>query len=78
MQVREVMTRGVECARPGDTIAAAAQRMKDLDVGALPVCGDNDRLVGMVSLGDLAVKGGDERLSGETLEVVSEPAGSSR
>ena len=43
MQVKEVMTRGVECARPDDTIAAAAQRMKDLDVGALPVCGDGDR-----------------------------------
>jgi hypothetical protein len=32
------------------------------------------RLVGIVSLGDLAVKGGDDRLSGEALEQVSEPA----
>jgi len=32
------------------------------------------RLVGIVSLGDLAVKGGDEGLSGEALEAVSEPA----
>src|SRR5260370_5010767 len=56
MQVNEVMTRGVECARPNDNIAAAAQMMKALDVGALPVCGDNDRLVGMVTDRDITVR----------------------
>lgn len=140
MQVKDVMTRGVECARPTDSIARAAERMKELNVGSLPVCGDNDKLVGMitdrdittrataegcdpsstcvsdtmtpkvipvfedqdvqeaarlmeehqvrrlvvlnadkrlvgiVSLGDLAVRAGDEQLSGEALEQVSEPA----
>ena len=56
MRVNEVMTRGVECARPDDSIAAAAQKMKNLDVGALPVCGDNDRLVGMVTDRDITVR----------------------
>jgi len=56
MQVKEVMTRGVECARPKDRIATAAQKMKDLDVGALPVCGDNDRLVGMITDRDITVR----------------------
>ena len=56
MQVKEVMTEGVECARPDDTVAVAAQRMKDLDVGALPVCGDQDRLVGMVTDRDITVR----------------------
>jgi len=140
MNVKEVMTRGAECIRPTDSIAHAAERMRELDVGALPVCGDDDRLkgmitdrditvratagccnpggtdvggvmtpgivyvfedqdvgdaarlmeenqirrlavlnrdkrlVGIVSLGDLAVKSGDEGLSGEALEQVSEPA----
>ena len=140
MQVKEVMTRGVECTRPDASLQEAARKMRDLDVGPLPVCGDNDRLVGMltdrditiravaegqdpktarvqdvmtpditycfedqdlteasrlmeqnqirrlvvlnrdkrlvgiVSLGDLAVKTGNERLSGEALEQVSEPA----
>ena len=140
MRVSEVMTRGVECVRPGDSIRTAAHRMRDLDVGPMPVCGDNDRLAGMltdrdiairavaegkdpnstkvqdvmtpgihycfedddveeaaarmkehqirrlvvlnrdkrlvgiVSLGDLAVDTGDEHLVGETLEKVSEPA----
>ena len=56
MRVKEVMTRGAECARPDDSIAAAAQRMKDLDVGALPVCGDGDRLVGMLTDRDITVR----------------------
>ncbi len=138
MNVSEVMTRNVECTRPDATLQEAAERMKKLDVGPLPVC-DHDRLVGMltdrditvrataegwdpsaasvrdvmtpdvfwcyedqdigdaaqlmkdqqirrlavlnrerrlvgiVSLGDLAVETGDERLAGATLEAVSEP-----
>jgi CBS domain-containing protein len=137
MKVRDVMTKGAECATPSMTLQDAARKMKNLDVGPLPVC-DNDRLVGMltdrditvrataegcdpkttrvkdvltpdvtycyedqdaqeaarlmqeaqirrlvvlnrdkrlvgiVSLGDLAVETGDERLAGKTLEKVSE------
>ena len=56
MQVKEVMTHGVECIRPDDSIAAAAQKMKDLDVGALPICGENDRLVGMITDRDITVR----------------------
>jgi len=140
MQVKDVMTRGAECTKPDATLQEAARKMKDLDVGPLPVCGDNDRLVGMitdrditiravaegqdprtvrvreamtpnvvycyededaaaaarlmqenqlrrlvvlnrdkrmvgiVSLGDLAVETGDQRMAGESLQAVSEPA----
>jgi len=143
VKVSEVMTRGPECTRPDATLDEVAQRMKDLDVGPLPVC-DNDRLVGMVtdrditvratsegkdprtihvrdimtpevvwcwddddvkeasrkmkerqirrlvvlnhdkrlvgmvSLGDLAVQTGDEKLAGSTVREVSEPAGNSQ
>jgi CBS domain-containing protein len=139
MQVREVMTRGAECIQPEATLQDAARRMRELNVGALPIC-DNDRLAGMVtdrditirataegrdprtatvrevmtaetiycfedqdvrevaqlmeqkqirrlpilsrdkrmvgivSLGDLAVKAHDQKLSGSTLEHVSEPS----
>jgi CBS domain-containing protein len=139
MKVKDLMTRSVECTRPDASLREAAEKMKALDVGPLPVC-ENDRLVGMltdrditvrataegvppglgqvrdvmtqeviycfddqdvneaarlmeqnqvrrlvvlnrdkrlvgiVSLGDLAVKAGDERLSSEALEQVSEPA----
>src|SRR5437870_1657063 len=139
MRISEAMTRGVECARPTDSIARTAEKMREWNVGSLPVCGDNDKLVGMitdrditvrataagsdpsgtrvsdvmtpgvvycfedqdvqeaarlmeenqirrlvvlsrdkrlvgiVSLGDLAVETGDEHLTGKTLEKVSEP-----
>jgi CBS domain-containing protein len=139
MKVKDVMTRVAECVRPTDSLQVAAQKMKDLDVGPLPVCeGDrlvgmitdrditvrataeavppglgrvrdvmtpdvvscfedqdveeaarlmrerqvrrlvvlnrDNRLVGIISLGDLAVETGDEKLAGETLEQVSGPA----
>ena len=143
MQVHEVMTRDAECTHPNATIHEAAERMKALDVGSLPVC-ESDRLVGMltdrditvrataegvppglgqvrdvmtreviscfedqdvreavrlmeqkqvrrlvvlnrdkrlvgiVSLGDLAVKAGDEVINSEALEQVSEPAAPNR
>ena len=139
MQLEDIMTRNPECVTPEDSLRDAACKMRDLDVGPLPVC-DNDRLAGMitdrdivvtavaegkdprstkvreamsagvfycfedqlvgeaahlmeeqqvrrlvvlnrdkrlvgiVSLGDLAVETGDEQLTGNTLEAVSEPA----
>jgi CBS domain-containing protein len=139
MQLKEIMTPNVEVIHPDATVQEAAQKMKGLDVGPLPVC-DGERLVGMltdrditirataegrdpkttkaqdvmtceviyafedqgvteaarlmeehqirrllvlnrdkqlvgiVSLGDLAVHTGDERLAGEVVERVSEPA----
>lgn len=55
MKVSECMTRDVRIASPGETIRQAAQRMAQLDAGALPV-GDNDRLVGMITDRDIAVR----------------------
>jgi CBS domain-containing protein len=53
---RDVMTEGAECVSENDTVATAAQRMAALDVGALPICGDDDRLTGMVTDRDIVVK----------------------
>jgi CBS domain-containing protein len=144
MLVKEIMTRDVECIRPDTVLDEAARKMRDLDVGSLPVCGDDDRLagvvtdrditvravaagkdprttrvreimtpgviycfedqdvtdaahlmeekqirrlavlsrkrrlVGIVSLGNLAIDTHDERLAGEALEAVSEPVGAGR
>jgi CBS domain-containing protein len=140
MRVSEVMTRSVTCIHPDASLQEAAAKMKSLDIGPLPICDGNRRLVGMltdrditvrstaegedptairvrdimtpevfycfddqlvgeaaqlmeekqvrrlvvlnrdgelvgiVSLGDLAVVTGDEQLSGNTLQAVSEPA----
>jgi len=69
MQIRDVMTRGAECVRPASTLQEAAQKMKQLDVGPLPVCGDNDRLVGMVTDRDIAVRGVAEACDPRTTTV---------
>ena len=55
MQVKDVMTHGAECTRPTATLDTVAERMKDLNVGALPVC-DDGRLVGMITDRDIAVR----------------------
>lgn len=55
MRVSEAMTRDVRVASPDQTIREAAQVMLDLDAGALPV-GEGDRLVGMITDRDIAVR----------------------
>ena len=51
--------------------------MKEHRVRRLPIVDERKHLVGIVSLGDLAVDTSDDKLSGETLERISEPARSS-
>ncbi len=53
---REVMTGGAECIGENDTILDAAKRLAELDVGAMPICGEDDRLKGMLSDRDIVVK----------------------
>jgi CBS domain-containing protein len=55
MKVSEAMTRDVRVANPAETIRQAAQTMAQLDAGVLPV-GENDRLVGMITDRDIAVR----------------------
>jgi CBS domain-containing protein len=56
MLINEVMTRTVRLTSPNDTIQQAAQLMAEADAGALPVS-ENDRLVGMVTDRDIAIRG---------------------
>jgi len=56
VQIKEIMTPDVEVASPDDTLHTAARMMADLDVGVLPV-GKDDRLVGMITDRDIAVRG---------------------
>jgi CBS domain-containing protein len=53
---REIMTDDAECARTDETLADAARKMRDLDVGALPICGEDDRLKGVVTDRDIVVR----------------------
>jgi CBS domain-containing protein len=53
---REVMTGGAECIGEKDTIMDAAKRLAELDVGAMPICGEDERLKGMLTDRDIVVK----------------------
>ncbi|HZU90974.1 MAG TPA: CBS domain-containing protein [Stellaceae bacterium] len=56
MQIRDVMTRDAQLINPDDTIQRAARLMAEGDCGVLPVA-DGDRLVGMLTDRDLAIRG---------------------
>ena len=60
---RDIMTQNAECVQESQTLVDAARKMRDLDVGALPVCGDDDRLKGIVTDRDIVIRcvaeGGD-------------------
>lgn len=53
---RDIMTGGVECVGENETIRDAAKKMEQLGVGALPICGDDDRLKGMITDRDITIK----------------------
>src|SRR5688500_13816989 len=74
MRVNEAMTRGVEVVDPNTAVRDAARRMRDDNVGSLPV-GENDRLIGMVTDRDIVVRSvAENRPPGNTAvrEVMSE------
>ena len=56
MLVREIMTRNVQLLAPHDSIQDAARRMRDDNIGSLPVA-EGDRLVGYVTDRDIVVRG---------------------
>jgi len=56
MKVKEVMTREVEFIQPNDSLQTAAQKMRDRDVGFLPVY-EGDELVGVVTDRDIVIRG---------------------
>jgi CBS domain-containing protein len=53
---REIMTGGVECVGEDESVLDAAKKMESLGVGALPICGDDERLKGMLTDRDIVVK----------------------
>ncbi len=56
MLCQDIMRRPVECARREDTVQAVARRMRDQNIGFLPICDDRHRAIGVVTDRDLAVR----------------------
>lgn len=55
MKISEILTPNPQCISPETTLASAAQKMKSLDVGMLPIC-EKDRLVGTVTDRDIIIR----------------------
>ena len=53
---REIMSGDAECIGENETVAEAARKMARLDIGSLPICGEDDRLKGMLTDRDIVVK----------------------
>lgn len=74
MKLHDIMTPNPDVIDPNASIREAAKRMRDENVGALPV-GENDRLIGMVTDRDIAVRAvADDRMPSQTAvrDVMSE------
>jgi CBS domain-containing protein len=71
--VRNVMSRGVIFGYEDDDAQSAAATMEEKQVRRLLVLDHGDKCVGVVSIGDLALRGSDQALSGEVLQRVSQP-----
>jgi CBS domain-containing protein len=54
--VGETMTEDCKCISEHDSVRKAAQRMAELQAGAMPICGEDERLKGMITDRDIAVK----------------------
>ena len=70
--IGKIASDDVVCAQPEMSTAAGAELMSEHQVRRLPVVDQDERLVGIVSLGDLAVKEGRDARTGDTLENISE------
>jgi CBS domain-containing protein len=71
--VADVMTRNVLTCSVDENVEDVAQQMRDLQVRRLLVVDERERLLGIVSLGDLAMEMEDQALAGRVLEGISEP-----
>lgn len=75
MKLREIMTREVEFVEPNDTLQTAAQKMRDRDIGFLPVY-EGDELIGILTDRDLVVRAVAAGMNANTIvgrELVTSP-----
>jgi CBS domain-containing protein len=72
-KVRDAMSTDIAWCYEDDDVATAARQMSDKQIRRLVVLSRDKRLVGVVSLGDLAIHTGETPVPGATLQAVSQP-----
>jgi len=73
-KVAEIMSRDIVYCLEDQEVEEAVNLMEARQIRRLPILDQDQRLVGILSLGDIAVHAGDRDLAGETLQEISEPA----
>ena len=76
MKLREIMSDNVEVIHPDDTLQTAAEKMRDRDIGFLPVC-DGERLIGVLTDRDLITRALADGLESNAMlgrDLVTSPA----
>ncbi|MET4641195.1 CBS domain-containing protein [Streptomyces sp. NBC_01724] len=68
---RDIMTGGVQCVGAHESLLDVARTMRDLGVGCLPICGDNNRLTGLITDRDIVVKCCAEGIDPATVQAGS-------
>ncbi|MCT2548002.1 MULTISPECIES: CBS domain-containing protein [Streptomyces] len=71
LRARDIMSGGVQCVGAHQSLFDAAKMMRDLNVGCLPICGDNNRLTGLITDRDIVVKCCAEGIDPATVQAGS-------
>lgn len=72
--IGEIMSTDLHTATPDMSVDEAANIMEEFQIRRLPILNENNMLIGVVSLGDIAVRTKDLEEAGEILEEISEPS----
>lgn len=70
--IDDIVSDDVVCAKPDMTTAQAGELMSEHQIRRLPVIDEDENIIGIVSLGDLAVKEDRDSRTGDTLQSISE------
>ncbi|MFD4138663.1 MULTISPECIES: CBS domain-containing protein [unclassified Streptomyces] len=71
LTARDIMTGGVQCIGAHQSLLDASRMMRDLNVGCLPICGDNNRLTGLITDRDIVVQCCAEAIDPATVQAGS-------
>ncbi|MEV7416433.1 CBS domain-containing protein [Streptomyces sp. NPDC089919] len=69
LRARDIMTEGVQCVGEHQSLLEACVLMRDLNVGCLPICGDDQRLQGLITDRDVVIKCCAEGLDPATMKA---------
>jgi CBS domain-containing protein len=74
VRAEEVMTTDIHTARPNDRVIDAIRKMGDKQVRRIPVVDDNNNLLGIISMADVALETEEDRELADALEEISSGA----